>query len=60
MQGNRTYYFSVEDKTEQWYLEWLQRIINPSVLQRLYYLCYSSNSDTSHFKVLARRITISN
>lgn len=25
---NRTYYFSVEGETEQWYLEWLQRIIN--------------------------------
>lgn len=25
---NRTYYFSVEGETEQWYLEWLQRMIN--------------------------------
>ena len=25
---NRTYYFSVEGETEQWYLEWLQRKIN--------------------------------
>lgn len=25
---NRTYYFSVEGETEQWYLEWLQCIIN--------------------------------
>ena len=25
---NRTYYFSVEGDTEQWYLEWLQRTIN--------------------------------
>ncbi len=25
---NRTYYFSVEGDTEQWYLEWLQRMIN--------------------------------
>ncbi|MDE7327779.1 MAG: RloB family protein [Lachnospiraceae bacterium] len=25
---NRTYYFSVEGETEQWYLEWLQMIIN--------------------------------
>ena len=25
---NRTYYFSVEGDTEQWYLEWLQRKIN--------------------------------
>ena len=25
---NRTYYFSVEGDTEQWYLEWLQRAIN--------------------------------
>ncbi len=25
---NRTYYFSVEGETEQWYLEWLQRRIN--------------------------------
>ena len=25
---NRTYYFSVEGETEQWYLEWLQRTIN--------------------------------
>lgn len=25
---NRTYYFSMEGETEQWYLEWLQRMIN--------------------------------
>lgn len=25
---NKTYYFSVEGETEQWYLEWLQNIIN--------------------------------
>ena len=25
---NRTYYFSVEGETEQWYLEWLQFAIN--------------------------------
>ena len=25
---NKTYYFSVEGETEQWYLEWLQRKIN--------------------------------
>lgn len=25
---NRTYYFSVEGETEQWYIEWLQRLIN--------------------------------
>lgn len=25
---NRTYYFSVEGETEQWYLEWLQKTIN--------------------------------
>lgn len=25
---NRTYYFSVEGSTEQWYLEWLQKKIN--------------------------------
>lgn len=25
---NRIYYFSVEGETEQWYLEWLQRMIN--------------------------------
>lgn len=25
---NRTYFFSVEGDTEQWYLEWLQRAIN--------------------------------
>ncbi len=28
LKENRTYYFSVEGETEQWYLEWLQRIIN--------------------------------
>ncbi len=28
MYAYRTYYFSVEGETEQWYLEWLQRIIN--------------------------------
>lgn len=25
---NRTYYFSVEGETEQWYLKWLQQMIN--------------------------------
>lgn len=25
---NRTYYFSVEGETEQWYLEWLQSMVN--------------------------------
>ena len=28
---NRTYYFSVEGETEQWYLEWLQRMINADI-----------------------------
>ena len=28
LKENRTYYFSVEGETEQWYLEWLQQLIN--------------------------------
>ena len=28
MKEKRTYYFSVEGETEQWYLEWLQKTIN--------------------------------
>lgn len=31
---NRTYYFSVEGETEQWYLEWLQRMINANPAAR--------------------------
>ncbi|GAE90299.1 RloB domain-containing protein [Acetivibrio straminisolvens] len=52
---NRTFYFTVEGQTEQWYLEWLQRIINaePTTKYTVKFNCKIEKNPLSRIKQLA-------
>lgn len=57
---NRTYYFSVEGDTEQWYLEWLQKTINatPSATCTVKFENLEQYKSEANFKRILSRLTL--